>query len=74
MKDCLRTKVEGGWIEGKYSQDGRVRIFRGVPYAAPPIGELRWKAPRPVTPWEGIRETKYYASANMYVRPSIKSF
>lgn len=74
MKDCLRTKVEGGWIEGKYSQDGRVRIFRGVPYAAPPIGELRWKAPRPVTPWEGIRETKYYASANMYVRPSMKSF
>lgn len=37
-----------------------VRIYRGIPYAAPPVGELRWKPPQPVTPWKGIREcTKF---------------
>jgi para-nitrobenzyl esterase len=33
-----------------------VRVYRGIPYAAPPVGDLRWKPPQPVTPWEGIRE------------------
>src|SRR5215831_10867383 len=33
-----------------------VRVFRGIPYAAPPVGELRFKPPQPVTPWSGIRE------------------
>lgn len=33
-----------------------VRVYRGIPYAAPPVGDLRWKPPQPVTPWKGIRE------------------
>jgi para-nitrobenzyl esterase len=33
-----------------------VRVYRGIPYAAPPVGDLRWKPPQPVTPWQGIRE------------------
>jgi para-nitrobenzyl esterase len=33
-----------------------VRVYRGIPYAAPPVGNLRWKPPQPVTPWKGIRE------------------
>jgi len=33
-----------------------VRMYRGIPYAAPPVGNLRWKAPQPVTPWTGIKE------------------
>ena len=74
MKECLQVKTENGWIEGKYSQDGNVRIFKGVPYAAPPVGELRWRGPHPVTPWDGIKEAKYYNNANMHVRPSMKSF
>lgn len=38
----------------------QVRIYRGIPYAAPPLNDLRWKAPQPVTPWVGIREcTKF---------------
>lgn len=37
-----------------------VRVYRGIPYAAPPVGDLRWKPPQPVEPWEGIREcTKF---------------
>jgi para-nitrobenzyl esterase len=38
----------------------KIRIYRGVPYAAPPVGPLRWKPPQPVIPWKGIREcTKF---------------
>lgn len=42
----------------------KIRIFRGIPYAAPPVGPLRWKPPQPVIPWKGIREcTKFSAMA-----------
>ncbi|MEE6261848.1 carboxylesterase/lipase family protein [Plantactinospora sonchi] len=36
--------------------DGRTRTFQGIPYAAPPVGELRWTAPRPAAPWAGVRD------------------
>lgn len=48
--------VDGGGIVGKLSDDLEVEIYKGIPYAAPPINELRWKAPHPVVPWEGIKE------------------
>lgn len=38
-----------------------VRIYRGIPYAAPPVGEWRWKPPQPVEPWEGIRECTHFS-------------
>ena len=44
--------IEGGEIIG-YQNDLGVSVWQGIPYAAAPVGELRWKAPRPVTPWEG---------------------
>src|SRR5262245_63227154 len=46
-------KVDGGEISGT-SADG-VRVFKGIPFAAPPVGELRWKAPQPVVPWTGVK-------------------
>jgi para-nitrobenzyl esterase len=39
----------------------KVRIYRGIPYAAPPVGELRWKPPKPVIPWKHIRECTKFA-------------
>jgi len=45
--------VDGGQISGT-SVNG-VRVFKGIPFAAPPIGNLRWKAPQPVVPWTGVR-------------------
>lgn len=48
--------VTGGSISGT-TEDG-VCIFKGIPYAAPPVGDLRWKAPQPVIPWDGIRSCK----------------
>ncbi|MGR4864306.1 carboxylesterase/lipase family protein [Caulobacter sp. LARHSG274] len=51
--------VDGGMIAGKST--GGVAAFLGVPYAAAPVGDLRWRAPRPVAPWTGIRPATTYA-------------
>ena len=47
--------VEGGQIQGVATETPGVFVYKGIPYAAPPIGDLRWKEPQPVKPWEGIR-------------------
>ncbi len=54
--------VEGGEIRGSLEEDGRVAVFKGIPFAAPPVGELRWKAPQPVNPWEGVRDATRFGS------------
>jgi len=48
------VQVAGGLITGTTSEDGTVTIYKGVPYAAPPVGELRWKAPQPVESWDDV--------------------
>ncbi|MBN2240545.1 MAG: carboxylesterase family protein [Dehalococcoidales bacterium] len=52
------VKLDTGYISGTVTgEPGKeVRIYRGIPYAAPPVGDLRWKPPQPVTPWQDIRE------------------
>lgn len=52
----LEVQVEGGKIRGTYGGNQAVSVFKGVPYAASPLGEFRWKAPQPVIPWEGVKE------------------
>lgn len=46
--------VTGGTVAGALGDDGAL-VFRGIPFAAPPLGALRWTAPRPVVPWQGPR-------------------
>ena len=43
----VQVKTTGGMVRGAAMADGRIRVFKGIPYAAPPVGELRWKAPQP---------------------------
>jgi para-nitrobenzyl esterase len=52
------VKTDKGYVSGAIiGEPGKeVSIFRGIPYAAPPVGDLRWKPPQPAAPWEGIRE------------------
>ena len=49
-------KIEGGQIQGVTTDNPGVYVYKGIPYAAPPIGDLRWKEPQPVVAWEGIRQ------------------
>jgi para-nitrobenzyl esterase len=55
--------VTGGTIEG-IELDG-IFSYKGIPFAAPPVGENRWKSPQPVVPWEGIKKTDKFAPGPM---------
>src|SRR5687767_5589638 len=50
-----RVKTANGVVEGAGKQKSGVRAFKGVPYGAPPVGELRWKPPMPAKSWKGVR-------------------
>jgi para-nitrobenzyl esterase len=56
-----QVSVESGWIQGTVEDD--LTVFKGIPFAAPPVGELRWKAPQPVEKWEGVKQTTEFAPA-----------
>ena len=47
--------IEGGQVQGVKADNEGVTVYRGIPYAAPPIKALRWKAPQPVMPWQGVK-------------------
>ena len=54
------VKVEGGLISG--TDLGGVRAYKGIPYAAPPVGDLRWKEPQPVVAWTGVRKAEAFGA------------
>ncbi len=55
------VRIAAGDIQG--ISDGRLSVFKGVPYAAPPVGEGRWREPGPVAGWQGVRQTTTYGHA-----------
>ncbi|WP_337173013.1 carboxylesterase family protein [Paludisphaera sp.] len=55
-----RVETRLGTVEGSANPAG-VRAFLGIPFAEPPVGDLRWRAPRPARPWEGVRQAKSFA-------------
>ncbi len=59
------VKVEGGQLAGTAGKDPSITVFKGVPFAAPPIGELRWRAPMPVIPWQGVRKAAEFGRSCM---------
>lgn len=70
------VRVTGGMISG--TTTGGVRIFKGIPFAAPPVGDLRWKAPQPVVGWKGVRKCETfgpecpqapYPAGSLYYQP-----
>ena len=79
----LRPAVEGGdgglteivtlrdgQVRGVYTPDGAVEVYAGIPYAAPPVGELRWRAPEDPEPWEGVRTCNHFGPMAMQPRNS----
>src|SRR5258708_40264068 len=60
--ESLTVKTEQVKVHGKTINDGKVKAFLGLPYAAPPVGDMRWRAPGPPAKWKGERDaTKYGA-------------
>jgi para-nitrobenzyl esterase len=53
----LTVKIDSGKIQGMAGADPSIRVFEGIPFAAPPVGDLRWRAPQPVARWKGVRKT-----------------
>jgi para-nitrobenzyl esterase len=53
---AAQVRTTGGLVAGTTTSDGQIRIYYSIPYAAPPVGELRWQAPRPAAPWPGVRD------------------
>ena len=60
-------EIEGGKIQGVESSVKGVYIYKGIPFAAPPVGDLRWKEPQPVIPWEGVKMADTFGPASVQV-------
>ncbi len=60
--DPLRIKTDKGVVEGALTNGDQVRAFKGIPFAAPPIGNLRWQPPQPAAKWKGVRPAKDFGS------------
>lgn len=59
--------IQTGRVRGQSSDDGRLDIFRGIPFAAPPVGALRWRAPRPAHAWRGTLDATRFSADCMQV-------
>src|SRR5688572_14730151 len=52
--------TQSGMVEGAVSNNPAVMVYKGLPYAAPPVGENRWRAPQPAPAWSGVRNATEY--------------
>lgn len=68
----IRTaKTENGWVRGIEAADPRITAFKGIPFAAPPVGENRWRAPQPCENWEGVRDAYRFAPISVQDTPGL---
>jgi para-nitrobenzyl esterase len=62
---AVQAKIKTGVIEGNYDTKTGIQTFLGIPFAKPPVGDLRWKAPQPAENWTGVKETKKFGPRAM---------
>ena len=62
-------RIESGLISGTTNEGGKVRIFKGIPFAAPPVGDLRWKAPQPAASWDSVKICNQFPASAMQPAP-----
>ena len=62
---AVQTTIANGTIEGNYNTHNGIQTYFGVPFAKPPVGNLRWKAPQPVENWKGVKQTKKFGARPM---------
>ena len=66
-----KAKTENGWVRGIEAADPRITAFRGIPFAAPPVGKNRWRAPQPCEDWEGVRDAFRFAPIAVQDTPGL---
>lgn len=66
-----KVKTENGWVRGIEASDPRITAFKGIPFAVPPIGENRWRAPQPCADWEGVRDAFRFGPAAVQDKPGL---
>lgn len=71
MSAIREVRVESGALRGVPGNNRMFSVFKGIPYAAPPVGDLRWKAPQPVEPWEGVRVADQYSAIEIQKRAEV---
>jgi para-nitrobenzyl esterase len=64
-----QIRITTGIVEGIESNTPGVRVFKGIPYAAPPVGDLRWKAPQQAVPWEGVFKADHFGNRCIQLNP-----
>jgi len=64
---AVQTITQNGIIEGNYDTKTGIQTYFGIPFAKPPVGDLRWKDPQPVVSWKGVKETKHFGPRPMQV-------
>lgn len=67
MKEIVRTNY--GLVRGIHGNNPAVMVFKGIPYAAPPVGPLRFRPPQPPVPWEGVRPCREFSPISL--QPSV---
>jgi para-nitrobenzyl esterase len=65
------VKVENGIVQGLPAADPRITSFKGIPFAAPPVGENRWRAPQPAKDWKGVLKAFEFAPISMQAKTVI---
>ena len=65
------VKTENGLVRGLPGNNTRISVFKGIPFAAPPVGKNRWRAPQPAANWEGIRDCYTFGPISMQDTPGL---
>jgi para-nitrobenzyl esterase len=71
LQEPVRT--EAGMLAGVPGRDPSITVFKGVPFAAPPVGELRWRPPRAPIPWQGVRRASQFGNICPQLLPPSRS-
>lgn len=66
-----QTRVENGEVRGLPGTNPRITVYKGIPFAAPPVGENRWRAPQPAKDWEGVLEAYKFGPISVQDTPGL---
>ena len=74
MTSTPTVTIATGQLAGRYESGRQIAVFKGVPYAQPPIGELRWRPPQPALPWQGLRKADTFKPVAFQLEAGYGSF